>query len=160
MSLFSRRAIFASCAALAIWPIVGQAAPKPPNILFVCQAGTAKSAIARELFRKRAKARGIAVTAFSRGLHIEDHVLPLLRQKLATEGIDTSRDGFMVLTAADVGTADILVAFTPIPGTQSRNLQDWSDVPSVNDRYPEARADLDRRIEALLDTIEASVKRR
>jgi Low molecular weight phosphotyrosine protein phosphatase len=151
----NRRIFTVAALAFAVMPAIARSAqPKPPTVLFVCEFGTAKSAIARELFRKRARARGIAVTAFSRGLKIEDHIAPPLRDTLDAEGIDPRRDGFAVLSARDVRSADIVVTFTPLP-YPARTSLDWSDVPSVNDRYAVARADLDRRIDALLDTIAA-----
>lgn len=133
------------------------AKPNPPAVLFICEFSTAKSAIARELFRKRARERGIAATAFSRGLQIEDHISSPLKEKLAVEGIDSRRDGFVVLTANDVRSADLVVTFATLPAEyRSRKLLDWTALPSVNDAWPAARADLDRRIDGLLDLIIAS----
>jgi hypothetical protein len=157
MIMIDRRTMFVGFAGVLVLPRSAIGARTVPTILFVCQAGTAKSAIARELLRKRARERGVAVVAFSRGLAIEDHVSPGLRQKLAAEHIETERDGFAVLTAHDLRRADIVVTFTPIPAEyRARHLLDWSSVPSVNDRYAVARADLDRRIGALLDAIVAT----
>lgn len=136
------------------WPML--AASLPPVVLFVCDFGTAKSAIARELFRRRARERGIAVTAFSRGLQIADHISPPLRQQLDAAHIDSRRDGFAVLTADDVRRASMVVTFARLPpGFRPTELLDWSALPSVNDAWPAARAELDRRIDALLDSIEA-----
>ena len=150
-----RRTLLVTGLAFAAIPIVANVhPPKPPTVLFVCEYGTAKSAIARELFRKRATQRGIAVTSFSRGLKIEDHISPPLRKTLDDEGIDSRRDGFAILSGRDVRRADVVVVFTPLP-YRPRTLLDWSDVPSVNDHYPLARGDLDRRIDMLLDTIAA-----
>lgn len=150
----NRRAVLVFGAILAITPSAVLAVTRPPVVLFICPAGTANSAIARELFRKRAKERGIAATAFSRGLHIEDHISVPLRQRLDAESIDTRRDGFSDLKPKDVRAADIVVTFAPLPAAyRPDKLRDWSAVPSVNDAWPAARADLDRRIDALLDSI-------
>lgn len=135
-------------------PVLG-AAGKPPVVLFVCQFGTAKSAIARELFRRRAAERGIAVTAFSRGITPEPHLSAQTRALLAAEGIDPDRDKLAPLQRADLDVADTVVIFNPLPAAlDSPRAQDWSALPSVNDAYPLARAELDRRIDALLDRIE------
>ena len=156
MTDINRRTVLATGAMFAVIPGAGLAAPKPPVVLFVCEFGTAKSAIARELFRKRAKERGIAVTAFSRGLKIEDHISPPLRQKLDAEGLDSRRDGFAVLASKDVRAADVVVTFATLPTTyRPRKLLDWTALPSVNDAWPAARADLDKRIDVLLDSIVA-----
>jgi len=125
-----------------------------PRVLFVCQAGTVKSAIARELFRRRALERGIAVTAFSRGITPEEHVSPELRERLVADGIDSTRDGLLKLTREDLEAADIVVVFNALPETLARSdALDWTASPSMNDSYSLARADLDRRIESLLDSI-------
>ena len=154
MTDIDRRTLLMATAAMAASPTITCAHPKPPVVLFVCDFGTAKSAIARELFRKRAQQRGIAVTAFSRGLQIEDHISPPLRQRLDAEGIDSRRDGFAVLAPGDVRAADIVVTFASLPARfRPRRVLDWTALPSVNDAWPAARADLDLWIDRLLDTI-------
>ena len=133
---------------------VTQLSAKPPKILFVCQAGTAKSAIAREIFRQRAQERGIAVEVISRGIVIEDHVSPKLKQQLRADGIDSTIERAMPLQFTDWATADILVNFNPLPSAVvHEDVRDWSDLPSVNDDYFNARAILDERIDALLTEI-------
>ena len=131
-----------------------QPTAKPAKILFVCQAGTAKSAIAREIIKKRAKERGIAVEAFSRGLQIEDHLSPALKLKLRTDGINTNAEPALTLEPTDWALADILVIFNPLPASVKHNdVRDWTDVPSVNDDYANAKRIMDARINALLDEI-------
>ena len=61
-----------------------------PTVLFICQAGTVKSAIARELMRRSAIARGVRVRVFSRGIAPEQHLSPQLKERLASEGINPS----------------------------------------------------------------------
>ena len=133
---------------------------KVPRVLFICQYGTAKSAIARELFRRRARQRGVAVTAFSRGLTLADHISPALHQKLSADGIDPATDEATVLTRRDWQHADLVVAFNPLPtDVRPAHLRDWSDLGSFNDDYAHTRPDLDRRIEALLDAIATDDRR-
>lgn len=124
------------------------------RVLFVCQFGTAKSAIAREIFRRRARERGLAVTAFSRGITVEDHITPPLRQRLTADGIDPAADTARVLSPRDWRHADIVVIFNALPPEiKPADLRDWTDTPSVTDDYAKARAVLDSRIDALLDEI-------
>lgn len=140
---------------------VTQTAAKPIKILFVCQAGTAKSPIAREIFKQRAKERGIAVDVFSRGIIVEDHVSPELKQRLRADGIDSTAEPAMPLKPQDWAAADILVNFNPLPASiRHRDIRDWSDVPSVNDDYENALTVLNNRIEVLLTEIEKRGNRR
>jgi Low molecular weight phosphotyrosine protein phosphatase len=132
---------------------------KRPAILFVCQAGTAKSAIAREIFKKRAKERGIDTKVFSRGLLIEDHISPELRQKLLADGIDTTAESARTLIPSDWAAADIMVIFNPLPTSINHaDVRNWSDVPSVNGDYVNALALIVQRIDLLLTEIAAMAK--
>ncbi len=138
---------------------------KPTRVLFICQAGTVKSPIARELFKRRAAERGIKVTAFSRGIQPAQHVTPALEQKLQADGINTTSDPLMRLKRTDLKSADLIVTFHDLPTNlttapkQKKKLQDWTSVPSMNDAYSSARADLDGRIDRLLDAVEAKKRR-
>ena len=60
----------------------------PPRVLFVCPAGSVKSAIARETLKHAASRRGLAVDVQSRGVTPEDHVSPGLAARLRADGID------------------------------------------------------------------------
>ena len=154
-SAISRRALMLSALAASL---LGACASPRRNaqsvVLFVCQFGTAKSAIARELFRRRVAQRHLAITAFSRGLTIEDHLTPWLRQKLADDGINPEIDLPQVLGPSDWQRATVVVAFNPLPPAVPRaKVRDWTDLPSITDDYANTRAILDRRLEALLDEL-------
>jgi protein-tyrosine-phosphatase len=153
---FSRRSLVTAIIALAATPPLDSRAQgaKIPRVLFVCQFGTVKSAIAREMFRRRARERNISVVAFSRGITPEDHVTPELRANLAADNIVTTRDSLRRLARRDLASADVIVIFNPLPREFLHTAPlDWSDVPSVNAQYANAHADLAVRIEALLDTL-------
>ena len=155
----SRRALLGSALAASI---VGACASarrgQAPLVLFVCQYGTAKSAIARELFRRRVRQRHLAIAAFSRGLTIEDHLTPDLRQRLAADGVDPAVEPAQVLQVRDWQRASIVVAFNPLPlEIPCAKLRDWTDLPSITDDYDHTRAILDRRLEALIDELGARV---
>ena len=152
----SRRSFMVSALALSLVPAAVVARSRPvPVVLFVCQYGTAKSAIARELFRRRVAQRHLALSAFSRGLTIEDHMTPDLRQRLAADGIDTELEKPQVLMPRDWQRASVVVAFNPLPLEVPREkVRDWTDLPSITDDYASTRAMLDRRLEALIDELE------
>ena len=155
----SRRALLGSALAASIVGACATARRSPaPLVLFVCQYGTAKSAIARELFRRRVRQRHLAIEAFSRGLTIEDHLTPGLRQRLAADGIDPAVKPAQVLQVRDWQRASIVVAFNPLPLEVPRTkVRDWTNLPSITDDYANTRAILDRRLEALIDELGARV---
>ena len=86
-----------------------------PRVLFICQFGTAKSAIARELFKRRAAERGIPVAVASRGITPEPHLASSTRDELLTEGIVLGVQPVRKLRATDLRAADIVVVFNPLP---------------------------------------------
>ncbi|MBY0420917.1 MAG: hypothetical protein K2Q06_01350 [Parvularculaceae bacterium] len=153
-----RRALAAlSAAAFSDQAVAG----RPPRVLFVCQSGTVKSPFARELARREAQRRKLAALFRSRGLAIEDHVSPRLAAALEADGIDLGRKKARRLTDEDLRWADLLVAFDPTPAPPRGKLTlDWSDTPSLNDRYAEARALIERRLGALLTEIAGGAYRR
>ena len=133
---------------------------KAPTVLFVCQFGSVKSPVSRELFRRRAIERGIAVTAFSRGITPEAHVAPKLRAQLQAEGINPESDGLNALTRRDLQRASITVIFDSLPpGWIGRRVQDWTETGSLNESYEAEKPRLVARIDALLDTIEKQSRR-
>jgi protein-tyrosine-phosphatase len=126
-----------------------------PKILLVCQFGTVKSAITRELLIRRASERGIALTAWSRGITPGEHLAPTLKVRLDAERIDPRRQPLRRLSTRDIAKADIVVAFDPLPASFARaKVQDWSDTPSMNSSYDAARRVVDLRIDALLDQLQ------
>jgi protein-tyrosine-phosphatase len=154
-SLLVALAVF--CVLIGASAIPAMAETSPTRVLFICEAGTVKSAIAREIFRQHADKRGIRSVSFSRGIAPADHVSAQLHERLAADGIDTARDPLRKLSAEDLRQADLIVVFNTLPTRLAiRPVRDWTATPSVNDDYANARKDLDRRIDALLDEIEAT----
>lgn len=128
--------------------------PTVPRILFVCQYGSVKSPIAREMLRLRARAREVVVSTFSRGITPEAHLPPAIAARLLAKGIDPAREGLHRLTPGDLQAADVTVLFNPLPGNMhaARSL-DWTSVPSVLNAFPAALGEIERRVDLLLDLI-------
>jgi protein-tyrosine-phosphatase len=140
--------VFAHSSTIAI------AAKRPKRVLFICQFGSVKSPIARELFRRRAKERGIAVIAWSRGITPEAHMTPILLGMLKVDGIDPEVDGLHKLARGELRQADIAVLFDPVPGKlQNKSVRDWIDTGSFNTSYETEKPKLMKRIDQLLDEL-------
>jgi len=146
----SRRSLAIGLALFA-GPAAAKAPPcAPTSVLFVCPAGTVKSAIARETLKRRAARAGVAVRVASRGVHPEDHVSPALKASLLADGIDPAAEPLRAFEPQDAAGADIVIAFdeaAKAPGLEGARI--W-DVPSLNSRYPEAKAALASKIDDLL----------
>lgn len=150
----SRRTAILSAAAT----LVAAKAPvkRPSRVLFVCQKGTVKSAIARELMREQAKARWIPLRVQSRGITPAEGASPEVAAALIRDGIAVKREPLRALTKADAAWADLVVYFDPLPfAVTGKDLRDWRDTPSVNTSYDEALGVIRSRISALLDELAA-----
>jgi protein-tyrosine-phosphatase len=139
--LISRRLVAFSGVML---PFAARAATKPcavPRILFVCPAGSVKSAIAREELKRMARARGIPVHVESRGIQPENHISPQLAARLKQEGIDPLAEPLQRFTPEATKKVDIVIAFdeaAKAPGLEQART--WR-VASWNEQYDAAKAD-------------------
>jgi protein-tyrosine-phosphatase len=152
MFTLRRRAFLIALIAAACVPAAAAATPSDaPKILFVCQYGTVKSPIARELLRRHAAARRLRVSVASRGIAPEEHLPADVRERLTREGVDLASEPLQKLTQADLDQADVVVLFDKLPASfTATNVQDWTDLPSILNSYRDARTELDRRIDALV----------
>ena len=155
-SRIDRRAVLAAGASLLASGAAARTPPcRPTRVLFVCPAGTVKSAIAREVLKHRAAERGVAVRAQSRGVHLENHVSPALAARLQADGIDPRAEPVRALISADLAGQDIVIAFdeaAQAPGLGGARV--W-EVPSWNADYAHAKSALSTYVEALLDELKA-----
>lgn len=136
-------------------PTTLRAAPcgPPSTVLFVCPAGTVKSAIARETLKARAAKAGVQVRVRSRGLNVEDHVSPGLAANLKADGIDPAAEPARPLSDGDVAAADIVIAFDD--AAKALPLARAWDIPSWNDEYPAAKAALAADVDRLVVELRA-----
>jgi protein-tyrosine-phosphatase len=152
----NRRSVIMAAIALALVqnPAIAFASKHPKHVLFICQYGSVKSPIARELFRRRAEERGIDVVAWSRGISPEAHLSPTLLIALKADGIDPGLDGLHKLTHAELRRADVTVLFDTLPAKwRAINVQDWTDTGSLNASYDAEKPKLLKRIDQLLDEL-------
>jgi protein-tyrosine-phosphatase len=156
MAWLDRRSLLFGTAAFAFAPGLATAAvtSPTPQILLVCQFGTVKSPIARELLKRRAAERHIPLRISARGITPQQHITPELLGRLAKDGINPAAEPLRKLGKKDIAAADLVIAFDRLPTEyRPRRLEDWSDLPSMLNDYDHARADLDARIDGLLSRL-------
>lgn len=151
--MLTRRFVLLACAG-ALSACQHQRRASRANVLFICQYGTVKSAMAREMTRRRAAELGVAVDVSSRGITPQNHISPALAEHLATDGIDLAPNLVQPLDAVTLARAEIVVLLDPLPNGLARaDALDWTAVPSFNNTYPEAKAFLTAHIETLLASL-------
>jgi predicted flap endonuclease-1-like 5' DNA nuclease len=145
------RRVFVSFVLIGASPApIAAAACRAPRVLFVCPAGTVKSAIARELLKRKAATEGVPVDVRARGLTLEDHVSPSLAARLKAEGINAAAEPPAALQAADIGWADVVVAFDGASQSSLLNAKQVWLTPSWLANYDVAKRDLNLRLDGLL----------
>ncbi len=152
----SRRTLILLAAVLVAPARPALAAPcAPARVLLVCPAGTVKSAIAREVLKRRAAERRVPVLAASRGVTPADHVSPGLAAHLRADGIDAGAQPLSRFEPADLKGVDVVIAFDEAAALPAlRGARVWA-TPSWNDDYAAAKAALAPQIDALLDELSA-----
>lgn len=136
--------------AIVLGPGSANAACPPVRVLFVCPAGSVKSAIAREALKQRAVREGASVDVSSRGVHPEDHTSPALLANLKKDGLNPASEPLRGLAQSDIAQADLIIAFDEASEEPMlRSARVWK-TPSWNGDYAAAKADLDDRLTQLL----------
>lgn len=136
----------------------GEIRTEPGPVVFVCEHGSAKSLIAREWFDRLARERGLSVRAVSLGV-VPDAAVPApIVEALQKDGFDvrafvpSRADGEALEGASRVVAIGLKPGALPVP---EEVLEAWDGIPPTAPRYEATRDALKKRIEALLDRLEA-----
>ena len=133
------------------------APPETSKVVFVCEHGNVKSLIAQEWFNRRAKERGLAVRAVSRGRKPEAPVPGPIADALARDGFDVRTFAPQAPVAAELRQAARVVGI----GLDGKALgatvdvEVWEGIPPASEDYAAAREALRARIETLLSALAA-----
>ena len=131
------------------------APPEPPKVVFVCEHGNVKCLIAQEWFNRRARERGLAVRAVSRGRKPEASVPAPIADALGRDGFEVRAFVPQPPSASEMRKAARVVAI----GLEKKALgpdievETWDGVPPASEDYAAARDALRARIETLLSAL-------
>lgn len=140
---------------------VAQTAPpaSPRRVVFVCEHGVAKSVVAATHFNRLAAARGLPLRAISRGTAPDARVPALVSDGLRADGavLDPAFVPSRVAAADTEGAVRVVTFDLQLPAdVQAAAVTNWTGVPNFSDGYAQARADIVRRVEALLEELAAA----
>jgi arsenate reductase (thioredoxin) len=127
-------------------------------VLFVCEHGVAKSALAAALFNDMAEQRGLTLRAERRSASTPQVEPSLSTNKgMAADGLPIPVGVPLQLSERDIHSALRVVTIgTSLPLTvREITTEDWADVPAVGDGYASARDMIRRHISQLLDDLAA-----
>ena len=123
------------------------------NVLFLCPHNAAKSVAAAAFFARDAKNRGLAVKTSTAGTDPDTHVLPVVRERLETEGLPVDQPPRKV-TDQNLSNADVIINIgckldaLPAPGP----VHDWQ-IPNFSDDPQAAFAALESHTTKLVNQL-------
>jgi arsenate reductase len=129
----------------------------PRTVVFVCEHGTVKSVIALEYFNRLARARGLDITAISRGTAPDSAVPAAVRSGLRRDGFDVAHFQPRRLGSADLASAMLIVTLDADLepwGKQFVPVDRWDGLPSVMSDYANGRSAIVKRVGKLVDSLE------
>lgn len=126
-------------------------------ILFVCEHGVGRSALAAAYFDRLARRCGVEHRAQFRYSGDLDPILPAsVLAGLAADGFDPRWMTPAAITAADLGAAErVIVMGCSLPARQlfADKFVDWQDIPAPTENYAAARAEICARVEGLVASL-------
>jgi protein-tyrosine-phosphatase len=127
-------------------------------VLFVCEHGVAKSALAAALFNDMARKRGLSFRAERRAANAPQLEPSVSTTKgLSADGLPIPEGVPLQLTEQDARDAlrVITMGTSLLVAAPKQTTEDWADVPAVGDDYASARDMIRRHISQLLDDLAA-----
>jgi len=122
------------------------------SILFVCEHGAARSAIAAAYFNKIAKEKGLNYEAHFRGTDPQDSLSPGARIGLVRDGFNIAKMKPTVVSESDIKQAAQVITFDcKLPAnTNPKNLERWDGIPPISESYDIARDQIEAKVRALV----------
>jgi arsenate reductase (thioredoxin) len=143
---------------MGLTPAPGVQASPPPQVVFVCAHGAAKSVIAAAYFNKLAAERGLAARATFRGVEPSDALSARAVAGLEADGVALPAGKPTAIGSADVAGATHVFTIgcaLPVAGQGSVKVASWDDVP--DDKGYEAMRDaIVRHVRTIVDSLGTS----
>jgi arsenate reductase (thioredoxin) len=131
------------------------------TIVFVCEHGSAKSVVAAAHFNRLAEQNHLPFRAVARGLRPDDAVPTAVRAGLLSDGLNPAEWTPQAITKPEIQRAARVITLgieLPQRATGDKPVQ-WTDIPSVNEKYASARAAILAHLQELITSLSAGRKR-
>ena len=102
-------------------------AQRPPQVLFPCPHGAAKSVLASTYFKVMAAERGLRVRVGFAGTEPDPQIAPKVREHLQRQGLEVTSAAPREVTAADIDAADLVISLgcdlSRVPHADTKKIQ-------------------------------------
>jgi len=125
------------------------------SILFVCEHGAARSAIAAAYFNKIAKEKGVNYEAHFKGTDPQDSLTVATRRGLVRDGFNIAKMKPTLISESDINqSAQVIVFDCKLPtNINPKNLILWDGIPPISDSYDIARDQIEVKVRALVNQL-------
>lgn len=128
------------------------------HVVFVCEHGSAKSVLATIEFNRLAEARGSAMRAMARGTAPDEAITPVVRDRLAQEGVRLDGEKPKAFASSELRGAACVVTFDqPQVAAMIPNetpIETWDGLPAISLGFDAAREAIRSRVEELFDLLQ------
>ena len=120
------------------------------TIVFVCEHGGARSAIASVYFNKMAKEQNLQYRSIFRGITPDSTISQATRKGLDADGFETAALSPVALTSNDIGPSTLLISLDCKPPTSYHTTKEWSGIPAISTDYAVARDEIVKHLNQLI----------
>lgn len=134
----------------------GNSPTETTTVLFVCEHGAARSAIASAYFNKLANEKGLNYRAIFRGTDPDTVLTPGTIKGLAGDGFDVKEWRPIMVKQSDVSLATKVVTFDcsiPVEIKSDKSFIKWDGIPAISKGYQDARDQIRRNVEVLIEEL-------
>ena len=129
--------------------------PQEPTIVFVCEHGAAKSIMAAAYFNRIARDRNLPLRAIARGTQPDSALSAITVAGLNADGLTPTEPIPQKLLLGEIEAAEEIISFCELPAElQSKvKIEQWNDIPPVNENYERARDVLIEHLRRLIKSL-------
>lgn len=128
---------------------------KNDTVVFICEHGAGRSAIAAAFFNKMAKEKKLNYHAIFRGIHPDSVVGPAIQKGLIKDSFDIDGWKPILLSKHDIESASQIVTMDcalPEKDSTDKALIQWSGIP-MSQGYAEARDQIIKKVDFLIQQL-------
>ena len=125
------------------------------TIVFVCEHGGARSAIASVYFNKMAKEQNLQYRSIFRGITPDSTISQATRRGLDADGFETAALSPVALTSNDIGPSTLLISLDCKPPTSYHTTKEWSGIPAISTDYAVARDEIVKHLNQLIGELKS-----
>lgn len=132
-----------------------EAKSEKKTILFVCEHGAARSLLASAYFNRLAAEKGLNYTSIFRGTHPDPTLNKATVAGLKKDGLVVPDQLPVLVTDSDQQKAATVVTFDcNVPTAPDKPKENWTNIPSIDQNYDEARDVLLKNVRRLIEELE------